>query len=133
MMRRTRRFLVPFALAAIGLGLLFPTGCRKEQEAAKPALPPNAPAVYMNDPAFRQRLSEQRQALQAIVAERQPLVDRMQELVKSNREDLAVLQRIPEWNELHRRVVALNEKYEALKREQLAVVRDRLAPKGVSK
>ena len=83
----------------------------------------------MRDPELRQRLSEQRQALQAIVAERQPLVDRMQELVKSNREDLAVLQQIPEWNELHKRVVALNEKYEALKREQLAVVRDRLAPK----
>ena len=124
-----RRFLVPFALAAIGPGLLFLAGCRKEQEAAKPALPPNAPAVYMNDPAFRQQLSEKRQALLAIVAERQPLVDRMQEQVKSNREDLAVLQQIPEWNELHKRVVALNEKYEALKREQLAVVRDRLAPK----
>lgn len=120
---------MPFALAAIGPGLLFLAGCRKEQEAAKPVLPPNAPAVYMNDPAFRQQLSEKRQALLAIVAERQPLVDRMQELVKSNREDLAVLQQIPEWNELHKRVVALNEKYEALKREQLAVVRDRLAPK----
>ena len=133
MMRRTRRFLVPFALAATGLGLLCLAGCREEREAAKPAAAPNSPAVYMRDPEFRQRLSEQRQALQAIVAERQPLVDRMQELVKSNREDLAVLQRIPEWNELHRRVVALNEKYEALKREQLAVVRDRLAPKRISK
>ncbi|MGN0832122.1 MAG: hypothetical protein ACI4RD_00555 [Kiritimatiellia bacterium] len=133
MTRRTRRFLVPSALAATGLVLLFLSGCRKEQEAAKPALPPNSPAVYMHDPEFRRQLSEQRQALQAIVAERQPLVDRMQELVKSNREDLAVLQQIPEWNELHQRVVALNERYEALKREQLTVVRDRLAPKQISK
>lgn len=125
---------MPFALVATGLALLFPAGCRKEEPAAaKPAAPANSPSVYMRDPEFRQELSRRRRELQAIVAERQPLVDRMQELVKSNREDLAVLQRIPEWNELHRRVVALNERYEALKREQLAVVRDRLAPKGVSK
>ena len=102
------------------------SGCRKEE--AKPEIPASSPASYMNDPAFREQLSEKRQELQAIVAERKPLADRMQELVKQHGEDLAALQKIPEWNDLHKKVTALNKKYEETRARQLRIVRERLTP-----
>lgn len=126
-LKRTRLRLVPFALGAMALSALVLAGCGKEE---KPAVDPASPASYMNDTAFRQQVADKRKELLAIVAERKPLADRMQELVREHNENLAELQKIPEWNELHKKVVALNEKYEATKRRQLAIVRDRLAPKG---
>ena len=101
-------------------------GCRKEEKA--PEVPASSPVSYMNDPVFMKQVSDKRKELQAIVAERKPLADRMQELVKEHGEDLAALQKIPEWNELHKKVVALNKKYEEVRARQLKVVRERLAP-----
>ena len=123
---RTRSRLVPFVLCATGIVMLFLAGCRKEEE-AKPAIPASSPASYMNDPAFRKQLADKRKELSAIVAERKPLADRMQELVKEHGEDLAALQKIPEWNELHKKVVALNRKYEETRARQLKVVKDRIS------
>ena len=111
----------------MGLALLFLAGCRKEEE-AKPEIPASSPASYMNDPVFRKQLSEKRKELSAIVAERKPLADRMQELVKEHGEDLAALQKIPEWNELHKKVTALNRKYEETRARQLRIVRERISP-----
>ena len=122
----TRARLVPFALCATGLVVLFLAGCRKEE--AKPETPASSPASYMNDPVFRKQLSDKRKELSAIVAERKPLADRMQELVKEHGEDLAALQKIPEWNDLYKKVTALNKKYEEVRARQLKVVRERLTP-----
>ena len=122
--------LVPLVLCTMGLVTLFFAGCRKKEKA--PEIPASSPAAYMKDPVFRKQLSDKRKELQAIVQERAPLVARMEELVKSNREDLAVLQKIPEWNDLHKKVVALNAKYEEVRARQLEVVRERIAPKGQS-
>lgn len=122
-----------FALCAMGLGLLFSAGCRKEEKATKeekPAavlLPSNSPAVYMNDPVFRKQVAEKRKELQAIVNERAPLVARMEELVREHGEDLAALQKIDEWNDLHKKVVALNAKYEEVRMRQLKIVKDRIS------
>ena len=129
----TRARLVPFALCATGALMLFLAGCRKEE--AKPETPASSPASYMNDPVFRKQLSDKRKELSAIVAERKPLADRMQELVKEHGEDLAALQKIPEWNELYRKVTALNKKYEEVRARQLKVVRERITPekKDISK
>ena len=127
----TRARLVPFALCATGLTLLFLAGCRKEE--AKPETPASSPASYMNDPVFRKQLSDKRKELSAIVAERKPLADRMQELVKEHGEDLAALQKIPEWNELYRKVTALNKKYEETRARQLKVVRERITPEKKEK
>ncbi len=121
---------MPFALAAMGIVVLCLSGCGKEQSAEAPA---HTPASYMNDPAFRKQLADKRKELQAIVAERAPLVARMEELVRSNRADLAVLQKIPEWNELHKKVVALNAKYEETRQRQLKIVRERVQPKSEKK
>ena len=113
--------------------MLFPAGCRKEE--AKPETPASSPQSYMNDPVFRKQISEKRQELQRIVSERAPLVSRMEALVKEHGEDLAALQKIPEWNELHAKVVALNKRYEETRARQLKVVRERITPekKDISK
>ena len=115
----------------MGLVALCFVCCRKKEKA--PEIPAYSPVAYMKDPAFRQQLADKRKELQAIVKERAPLVARMEELVKSNREDLAVLQKIPEWNDLHKKVVALNAKYEEVRARQLKIVRERVAPKEISK
>ena len=101
-------------------------GCRKEEKA--PEVPASSPVSYMNDPVFMKQVSDKRKELQAIVAERKPLADRMQELVKEHGEDLSALQKIPEWNELHAKVVALNKTYEEVRARQLRIVRERINP-----
>ena len=117
----------------MGALMLSLAGCRKEEK--KPEPPASSPASYMNDPVFKKQLEEKRQELSAIVKERKPLADRMQALVKEHGEDLAALQKIPEWNELHKKVVALNKKYEEVRARQLKVVRERITPekKDISK
>ena len=121
----TRARLVPFALCATGLVLLCLAGCRKEEKA--PEVPASSPVSYMNDPVFRKQIADKRKELQAIVNERNPLVKRMEELIKEHGQDLAALQKIPEWNDLHKKVVELNAKYEAVRARQLKVVRERIS------
>ena len=110
----------------MGLVVLFLAGCRKEE--AKPEVPASSPASYMNDPVFRKQVAAKRKDLQAIMMERAPLVKRMEELIRAHGKDLATLQKIPEWNELHKKVTELNKRYEETRARQLKVVRERLAP-----
>ena len=108
------------------------TGCKKEPEA--PEIPASSPESYMKDPVFREKLATKRKELQRIVLERKPLADRMQELVKEHGEDLSKLQKIDEWNDLHKKVTALNEQYETLRKQQLTILKQRITPtKEVSK
>ena len=125
-MKNMRSKLIPLVLCTMGVSLAVLSGCRKGEE--EPVIPPNSPASYMKDPAFMAQLEAKRSELQAIVRERAPLVARMEELVKSNRQDLAVLQKIPEWNDLHKKVVALNAKFEEVRARQLKIVGERIAP-----
>ena len=133
MTMRTRTKLVPFVLCTMGIVVLFLAGCRKEEEKAPEAQAPVS-VSYMDDPAFRQQLADKRKELQAIVNERKPLMDRMQALVKAHGEDLAALQKIDEWNELHKKVVELNAKYEETRKRQLVIAARKLKPnKEISK
>lgn len=124
----TRLKLVPFVLCAMGAVSFALTGCKRDAEPEGPPPPANSPAVYMRDPEFRKALREKREELQAIVSERKPLMDRMQELVREHGENLAGLQKIDEWKELHGKVTALNERYETTRRKQLKYVAGRLTP-----
>ena len=123
---RTRKMLVLIVLCAVGLGLLFFALCRRAEQA--PEIPASSPASYMNDPAFMKQLDDKRKELQAIVNERRPLVERMEALIREHGEDLAALQKIDEWNDLHKKVVALNAKYEETRVRQLRILRERIAP-----
>ena len=126
MMDRTRLKLVPFALCAMGAFVLFFAGCRKDEKA--PEIPASSPEVYMKDTNFLNQISEKRGELAAIVRERAPLVKRMEELVKEHGEDLAALQKIEEWNDLHKKVVALNAKFQEVRKRQLKIAGERIAP-----
>ena len=129
----------PFALCAAGVGLLFFAGCEKAaEEASAPAptaaaLPSNSPAVYMKDPVFRAAVAEKRKALQALADRIRPLADRMQELVKTHGEDRAKLEKLAEWNDLSKRVEALNAEYAKLRKEQLRLIGERLSATGEKK
>ena len=109
----------------MGLVVLFLAGCRKEEKA--PEIPASSPASYMNDPVFRKQVADKRKELQAIVSERKPLVERMEALIKEHGQDLAALQKIPEWNDLHKKVTALNAQYEEVRARQLKIVRERIS------
>ena len=132
MMDRTRLKLVPFALCAMGAFVLFFAGCRKDEKA--PEIPASSPEVYMKDTNFLSQVSAKRSELSAIVRERAPLVKRMEELVREHGEDLAALQKIAEWNDLHKKVVELNAKFQEVRKRQLKIVGERIAPaKEISK
>lgn len=122
-----RKKFVLVMLAVTSLLTVALTGCGKKEE-SKPTLPSSSPEVYMRDPVFRKALSDKRLELQKIVRERAPLVERMEELVRANGEDLSKLQKLPEWNNLHKRVVELNAKYEAVRQRQLKILSNRIAP-----
>ena len=109
----------------MGALLLFLAGCRKEEKA--PEIPASSPASYMKDPVFRKQLDDKRKRLQEIVNERNPLVKRMEALIREHGQDLASLQKIPEWNDLHKRVTALNAQYEEVRARQLKIVRERIS------
>ena len=118
--------LVLIVLCAVGLGLLFFALCRRAEQA--PEIPASSPKSYMNDPAFMKQLDDKRKELQAIVNERRPLVERMEALIREHGEDLAALQKIDEWNDLHKKVVALNAKYEETRKRQLVIAGRKLNP-----
>lgn len=125
----TSAFLVPFVLCATGLFVLLSAGCDKKGGApAKPAVDRSSPESYMHDETFRKKVSTQRHEVQALAARLKPLKDRMQALVAAHGEDPAKLEKIPEWNELHKKVTELNEQLKAARREQLSTVRDRITP-----
>lgn len=121
-----RMFRMPTALVAVGVLALLFQGCEKVSPPAEP--PRESPASYMKDPKFRKAVADARKELQAIAAERKPLADRMQELVNQYGEDPGKLQNVPEWVSLHRKVTALNRRYEEVRTRQLATVRERLTP-----
>lgn len=123
---QTSMFRMPAALVAVGVLALFIQGCGRSSPPAEP--PRDSPASYMNDPRFRKEVADARKELQRLAAERKPLADRMQALVDKHGEDLGKLQNVPEWVELHRKVTALNRRYEEVRKRQLATVRDRIAP-----
>ena len=87
----------------------------------------------MKDPVFRQQLEEKRKELNSIVKERAPLEARMKELVKEHGKELSALQKIPEWNDLHAKITALNAKYEEVRKRQLVIAAKKLNGKTEKK
>ena len=116
------RGLLLVALCAAGV-----VGCSRESE--KDAPPPYVPESYMNDPEFRGKLAEHRQARNKIVNERAAVVAKMREIEQRARGDEAVFTNAPSWKALKAQLEDLNARYEQARQEQLKYVRDRVAPK----
>ena len=128
MKRRSSPIRLSAALLAAGAFAFAFTGCERQPEAAADAPSRLSPESYMNDPAFRKAVGDARLELNRIAAKAKPMRDRMQELVKQHGEDLGKLQNVPEWVRLNREVKALVARAEALRKRQLATVRERLTP-----
>ena len=133
---RTRARLVPFALCAMGLALLFLAGCRKEE--VKPETPASSPASYMNDKAFRETLAARRKAAYVIGADRAKVEERMNEMRRIIGEKLktkdraaieAALAENAEWKGLQAKAKELDAAFERQRKETLNIVRERIAPK----
>lgn len=138
---RTSKFLVPFALCAMGIFTLVFTGCERKPEKQEP--PRHAPESYMNDPEFRGALAERRKTQVKLVRDRNAIAAAMKAKIEAMREKLKTddpeklkveLEKDPEWNDLYVRCTNANAKCEANRRGTLGIVRERLTPvKPVSK
>ena len=117
----TRRIVscVPFTLCVTGLLALALAGCRREAEAPSPlpSIPSNSPASYMNDPAFMARLDAKGDELKAIMRERAPLIARWKKLEPGDSAR----------DELKKQIEELNAKYEAVRKQQLEIVHERVS------
>lgn len=137
-MNRTRLWLVPFVLVAMGALALALPGCRKEEEPAS-----SSPEVYMNDPVFRKQLADGRKERTALQAKRAELVKKLEQMVEAKKAALpgaddaavkAALEKEPEWIDLTKRVVDLTTAITESGRRMDEVIRGRIAPKkGISK
>ncbi len=129
--------LVPFALCAAGACLLLVAGCGKSEKAAA-TVDPSAPESYMNDPAFRQKLSADRKARQGLLRARSEIVSQMKAMIDAKKRALgtddlakvkAELEKEPAWQELCRQCEEATAKVEASRKATLNTVRARITPK----
>ena len=133
--KSTSQNLVPVMLCMTGLCLLFVAGCRKSEEKA---VDPSSPESYMNDPAFRQKLSADRQERQRLLSARAQIVSQMKAMIDAKKRELgtddlskvkAELEKEPTWQDLCKQCEEATEKVEASRKATLNTVRARITPK----
>jgi hypothetical protein len=116
--------------AAVALvAALFIAGCGGDEEGAKgeaAAVLPSAPESYMNDTEFRVKVASQGKLKKSLQAEGIKCRDRMQELVKEHGGDQAKLEKLPEWNELKKRIAEIEAEYAKIHKEQRATMSSRM-------
>lgn len=139
MTAKTRKspHLVPFALCATGACLLLVAGCGKSGDKAA-TVDPTSPESYMNDPAFRQKLSADRKARQALFRARSEIVTQMEAMIEAKKRELATddlakvkaaLDEDPAWKEVYKQFEEATAKIEASRKATLKTVRERITPK----
>lgn len=138
-MRRTSRYLVPFALGAMALFAVVFTGCKPEEPSPKPpVMKADPPSVYMKDKDFRKALEEKRAERAEVLGVREKLLAELEKRVDAMRaklpgaDDEAVrkeLEKDPEWNSLIKKIEDANLAYDDNRRAATKIVRDRLAPR----
>ena len=120
------------------LTFLFLSGCGREEEAAKEAPHPASPESYMHDEKFTGRLAERKTEHRKQVRERNAIAEQMKAMIDAKRDELktddvdtikAALEKIPEWNELRKKLEEANAKAEAVRKGTLGEVRERLRGK----
>lgn len=132
---RTSKFLVPFALCAMGVLVLVFTGCERKPEKQEP--PRHAPESYMKDPVFRAALAERRGVRNELAKSRAIVVERMTAMIEAKKAELrtddlekvrAELEKDPEWKSLYERCVDANQAIEEQRKKTLGLVRERIVP-----
>ena len=139
MMTRTSSFLVPIALCAAGIALLFTEGCRKEQAevAPAPSSTASAPESYMRDAAFRGDLKARRVEHGRLVQSRNAIAEKMRAMIEAKKAELktedlarvkAALEGDSAWQALYVQCTNANAAITAHRRETLGKVRERILP-----
>lgn len=139
MTSKTRKIphLVPAALCAASAFLLLVAGCGKSEEKAAP-VDPTSPEGYMNDQPFREKLSADRKARQALFRARSEIVSQMEAMIEAKKRELgtedlgkvkAALDGDPAWKEVYRQFEEATAKIEASRKATLKTVRERITPK----
>lgn len=132
---RASKFLVPFALCAMGLGCLFFAGCKKE--GPKSDASSNASESCLQDPEFRGRLAKERSSYVKLVRDHHAVAAQMKAKIEAMRQKLGTddleklrveLEKDPAWNDLKNRCEAAAEAAERQRKDTLETVRRRLAP-----
>lgn len=135
---RTRLKHVPLMLCMTGACLLFVAGCGKAEKAAEKTVDPSSPESYMNDSAFRQKLSADRKERQRLLRSRAEIVGQMKAMIDAKKRELqtndlaavkAVLDKDPAWQELSKKCEEANAQVEASRQATLKTVRARITPK----
>ena len=130
---RTSRFLVPFALGVMGLGMLLLTGCGENSPQAGEA---SAPVAEVS-PATMQKLETLRGERTELAGMRQKIVAQMKAMVDAKRaamkgaDDAAVkaaLEKDAEWVSLDKRCQDLNAAIGEKRQAAAGAVRKELAP-----
>ena len=125
---------------AIVLSLL--CGCTKEEPAGATEVAADPPSVYMKDPAFTNALAEKRAARNEVLAAREAILQQLEKLSADMRaampgaDEAALLKELeknPDWNSLRKRLDEAQAAFEENRKATLSVVRERLAPKKISK
>lgn len=140
MIRRTSRYLVPFALGAMALFAVVLTGCSKSEEplAKPPVVKADPPSVYMKDKDFRAALDEKRAERQQVLGVREKLLAELEKRVDAMRakmpgaDDAAVkkeLEKDPEWNSLIKKIEDANAAFDDNRKATTKIVGDRIAPR----
>jgi len=134
---------VPVALCAMGALTLVFSGCGKQGgEPEKPAVDPSSPASYVHDKAFMGGLAAERVKHSELMRERNAIADKMQKMVEAKEAELktsdlkkvkAELEKDPAWRALYIECTNANARVERHQNEVFGKVRDRIAPKKISK
>lgn len=132
---RTSKFLVPFALCAMGSFAFVFTGCERKPE--KQEAPRHAPESYLRDETFRTNLTARREARNELEATHAKLARRMQKMIDAKRAELKTddlekvrveLEKDPEWKSLYARCEDAAQAIKENRRDAMRVVRERITP-----
>ena len=135
MIMRTRARLVPFALCATGLVLLFLAGCRKEE---KKPVDPSSPASYVHDGKFMGALAAERVKHSELMRTRNEIARKMEAMIEAKKAEMktddlkkikAELEKDPAWQALYVECTNANARVERHQREVFGKVRERITPK----
>lgn len=131
------------ALPTLAGVLFLLCGCTEEEKPQNPLYKPSdPPSVYMKDAAFTNALAEKRAARNEVMAAREAVLQKLEKLSADMRaampgaDEAALLKELeknPEWNSLRQRLDDAQAALEENRKSTLDVVRDRIAPKKISK
>jgi len=126
----------------MGLLTLCTAGCKRQEEKKKVVVDPASPASYVHDKKFMGKLAAERSKHSELMRERNAIADRMKAMIEAKKAELktddlkrvkAELDKDPAWQALYVECTNANARVQRHQREVFGSVRERLAPKKISK